>query len=138
MTASRNSDPTKKMATRSTTELVALAIALSGLSDSAAATVAISAPTMEKMTTTIEANTALTPLGKKPPWAVRLLKSMSLPGHRPRANSPPRARKTQMAATLMPANQNSNSPKEETENRLVAVISTISPSDSSHSGALNQ
>ena len=40
-----------------------------------------------------------------------------------------------IAKTLMPANQNSNSPKEETENRLVAVISSIRPRDSSHSGA---
>ena len=35
----------------------------------------------------------------------------------------------------MPANQNSNSPNEDTENRFVAVISTISPRESSHSGA---
>ena len=28
-----------------------------------------------------------------------------------------------IAATLMPANQNSNSPNDDTENRLVAVIS---------------
>src|SRR6476646_6532176 len=101
ITASRNSDPTKKMATRVTTEWVALAMARSGSSDSAAATVAISAPTMEKITTTMAAN-------------------------------------TQIAATLIPANQNSNSPKEVTENRFVAVIRSISPRDSSHSGALNQ
>ena len=35
----------------------------------------------------------------------------------------------------MPANQYSNSPYDPTENRLVAVISTISPSASIHSGA---
>ena len=46
--------------------------------------------------------------------------------------------KTMMAATLMPANQNSNSPNELTENRLVAVISTIRIRDSNHSGASNQ
>ena len=40
-----------------------------------------------------------------------------------------------MVATLIPANQNSNSPKDDTENKLVAVISTIRHSDSSHSGA---
>ncbi len=39
-----------------------------------------------------------------------------------------------IAATLMPANQNSNSPKDETENRLVAVISSIKNSDMVHSG----
>ena len=43
-----------------------------------------------------------------------------------------------MVATLIPANQNSNSPKDDTENRLVAVISTIRHSESSHSGAWNQ
>lgn len=43
-----------------------------------------------------------------------------------------------IVATLIPANQNSNSPNEETENRLVAVISTIRHSDSIHSGAWNQ
>ena len=43
-----------------------------------------------------------------------------------------------MAPTLMPANQNSNSPKELTEKRLVAVISSMRPSDRSHSGASNQ
>ena len=43
-----------------------------------------------------------------------------------------------IAATLMPANQYSNSPYEPTENRLVAVISTIRTSDSTHSGASNQ
>ena len=43
-----------------------------------------------------------------------------------------------IATTLMPANQYSNSPYEPTENRLVAVISTIRTSDSSHSGASSQ
>ena len=43
-----------------------------------------------------------------------------------------------MVATLIPANQNSNSPNEDTENKFVAVISTIRQSDSSHSGAWNQ
>ena len=43
-----------------------------------------------------------------------------------------------MVATLIPANQNSNSPKDDTENRFVAVISTIRHSESSQSGAWNQ
>ncbi len=43
--------------------------------------------------------------------------------------------KTMIAATLMPANQNSNSPNEDTENRFVAVISAIKISDITHSGA---
>ena len=43
-----------------------------------------------------------------------------------------------MVATLIPANQNSNSPKEDTENRLVAVISSIRHSADNHSGMGNQ
>ncbi len=39
-----------------------------------------------------------------------------------------------MAATLIPANQNSNSPNELTETRLVAVMSDINTSESSHNG----
>ena len=69
---------------RRMTELVALVTAFSGSGDSAAAIVAISAPTIEKMTTTIAAKIAPTPIGKKPPFAVRLLKSMSWPGQRPK------------------------------------------------------
>ncbi|AGC60927.1 hypothetical protein MULP_00888 [Mycobacterium liflandii 128FXT] len=40
-----------------------------------------------------------------------------------------------MPATLMPANQNSNSPKDDTENRFVAVIMIIRHNESSHNGA---
>src|SRR5689334_18510008 len=50
ITASRNSEPTKKSAIRVMTELAARATARSGSCDSAAAIVAISAPTIEKMT----------------------------------------------------------------------------------------
>src|SRR5450755_233987 len=66
MTTSRKIEPMKNTAIRTMTELVALAIARAGSLDSAAAMVAISAPTMEKITTTMEENTAPTPLGKKP------------------------------------------------------------------------
>ena len=96
--------------------------------------VAISAPTIEKITTTMAEKIAPGPSGRNPPWAVRLLKSRSLLGHRPSTNSPPSTRKTTIAATLMPANQNSNSPNDLTENRLVAVISSIRTSDSTHNG----
>lgn len=46
--------------------------------------------------------------------------------------------KTTMVATLIPANQNSNSPNEDTEIRLVAVISDMRMRESSQSGALTQ
>ena len=78
---------------------------------------------------------APTPFGKNPPCAVRLLKSKPLLGQMPSTNRVPSTRKTTIAETLMPANQNSNSPNEVTENRFVAVISTIRTRDSSHSGA---
>ena len=59
---------------------------------------------------------------------------MSLLGHRPSTNRPPSTRNTTIAATLIPANQNSNSPNDLTENRLVAVISSIRTNDSTQSG----
>src|SRR6476659_10179938 len=138
MMTSRIIDPTKKVATRRITDWVALAIAFSGSCDSAAATVAISAPTIENTTTTMLEKIAPTPCGKNPPWAVRLLTSKPCPGQRPTTKSVPSTRNATMANTLMPANQYSNSPYDRTDTRFVAVISTISPRDSSHSGASNQ
>lgn len=69
---------------RTMTERVALMMALAGSGDSAAAIVAISAPTMEKTTITMPEKIALHPLGKSDPPAVRLEKSMEWPGQRPR------------------------------------------------------
>ena len=80
---SRKIEPTKKSRMRETTALVALAIAFSGFLDSAAAIVTISAPTIEKITTTIPLKIATAPLGANPPCAVRLLKLGPLSGHRP-------------------------------------------------------
>src|SRR6478735_9645889 len=96
--------------------------------------VATSAPVIEKMTTSIAAKTAPGPAAKKPPCAVRLLKSKLLLGQRPVTNRTPITRNSTMAATLIPANQNSNSPNELTETRLVAVMSDINTSESSHNG----
>ena len=138
ITASRKMDPTKNTAILMMTELVALAIDFPGSGDSAAAMVATSAPTIEKITTTIAEKIAPTPSGKKPPCEVRLLKSRLRFGHAPSTNRVPSPRKTTIAATLMPANQNSNSPNDDTENRLVSVIRLIRISDMSQSGASNQ
>src|SRR6187200_2917573 len=104
------------------TEFAALATARSGSCDSAAAMVATSAPVIEKMTVTIAAVMAHPPLGRNPPCAVRLEKSIDFPGHQPSTYAAPTARKTTMALTLMPANQNSNSPNEDTESRLEIVM----------------
>src|SRR6478735_9333319 len=125
MTQSRKIEPTKKIAMRVITELAALETARSGSLDSAAAIVAISAPTIEKMTVTTPAVIASLPLGKNPPCAVRLLKSRSAFGQIPSTNSPPQTRKTMIAPTLIPANQNSNSPNDETEMRLVPVMRSM-------------
>ncbi len=134
MTASRNVEPTKNTAIRVITELAAFDTARSGSDDSAAAIVAISAPTMEKITVTTPTVTAMAPIGKNPPWLHRLEKSIALSGHKPNTKSPPRAMNATIAATLMPANQNSNSPNDDTENRFVAVIRIIRISEQNHSG----
>ena len=110
MQTSRIIDPTKNVATRRMTDWVALAIARFGSEDSAAATVAISAPTIEKTTTTMLEKIAPNPWGRNPPWLVMLLTSNDWPGHRPTTKSVPSVRKATMANTLMPANQYSNSP----------------------------
>ncbi|PQM45749.1 hypothetical protein C1Y40_04083 [Mycobacterium talmoniae] len=71
ITTSKNTDPTKKIAMRATTVLVARCTARGGSAVSAAAIVATSAPTMEKIATTMAAATAPMPCGKNPPWPVR-------------------------------------------------------------------
>src|SRR6476660_7368440 len=138
MVTSRNIEPTKKIAIRMITELAAFATALSGSEDSAAAIVAISAPTIEKITVTTPTVIAATPNGKNPPWLHRLEKSIDLCGHKPRTKSEPSAMNTMIAATLIPANQNSNSPNDETENRLVAVIKISSTNADNHNGMWTQ
>ncbi|CNU26750.1 Uncharacterised protein [Salmonella enterica subsp. enterica] len=55
------------MEIRQITELVARTICLSGVSDSAAAIVTISAPIKENMVINMALNTAPKPLGIKPP-----------------------------------------------------------------------
>src|SRR3954454_15212736 len=120
---------------RAITELAAFATALSGSLDSAAAMVATSAPVMEKITVTMATVIPLNPKGRNPPWAVRLEKSIDFCGHRPSTYALPITRNAMIAATLMPANQNSNSPNDDTEKRLVNVIADNRISETSHSGA---
>src|ERR1700754_4311074 len=119
---------------RMITELAALATAFSGSDDSAAAIVAISGPTIEKITVTMPTVMTLAPIGRKPPGSVKLEKSMDLPGHRPSTKHAPIAMNARIAATLMPANQNSNSPYDLTENRFVAVIKTMKINAHNHNG----
>ena len=81
----------------------------SGSSDSAAAIVAISAPTNAKITITTPVSTLPMPSGAKPPSPVRCEKPTSLPVS-PSANASASTMNAMIAATLIDANQNSNSP----------------------------
>ena len=70
----RKMESTKKIRMRKETEMVIFAIVLEPSSDSAAASVAISAPQSEKIVVATPANIAATPAGAKPPCAVRFAK----------------------------------------------------------------
>src|SRR5258708_40276544 len=61
------------------------------------------------------------PLGANPPCAVRLPMLGWTPGHKPDTYTPAAPKNKTIAATLMEANQNSNSPKDRTETKFVAV-----------------
>ncbi len=71
------------------TEFAAFATARCGSDDSAAAMVAISGPTIEKITVTMPTVTAPKPKGMNPPWAVRFEKSGDLFGHKPERSTHP-------------------------------------------------
>lgn len=93
--------------------LVALVTARCGSSDSPAASVGISLPMNEKTTSSTPVRTAPAPCGRKPPCSVRFpspARSLSTPGSTPKTASPPTTMNAAMATTLIPANQNSNSP----------------------------
>ena len=89
---------------------MARATARSGSSDSAAAMVTISAPTKAKITITTPERIVTPPSGAKPPWAVRLLRPGESPAPTPSRKPAAIAMKAMIAATLIDANQNSNSP----------------------------
>src|SRR3984893_1143545 len=72
------------------------------------------------------------PFGAKPPCAVRLATPGETPGHRPRTKDTATAKNATIAATLIEANQNSNSPNDLTETRFVRV------SKSSNAKLMNQ
>ena len=72
------------------------------------------------------------PLGMNPPWLVRLARPPPAPGHRPRMKARPTHRNTTIAATLMEANQYSDSPQERTDSRFSRLNDTISPRVSIH------
>src|SRR5258707_8513961 len=77
-----------------------------------------------------------TPLGANPPCAVRLPMLGATPGQRPDTYTPANPKNTIMAATLMEANQNSNSPKDLTEPKFVAVRDNSTVRLISHAGTV--
>src|SRR5208282_3376376 len=123
---------------RHTTVEVMRATARAGSADSAAAIVTISAPIIEKNTVTPAASTASGPFGTNPPCAVRLPKVGVFGPMNPHAYEAASAMNTMIAATLIEANQNSNSPYERADIRLTLVMIAIRPMPSAHSGTGSQ
>jgi hypothetical protein len=72
--------------------------------------VTISAPTKAKITTTMPLSSERAPSGAKPPSAVKFDRPGESPPPSPRSQPTPIAMKAMIAATLIEANQNSNSP----------------------------
>lgn len=91
----------------------------------------------EKTTISTPVRIAPGPSGKNPPLSVRCAKpapGLSEPGSTPKTASSPTTTKAPIATTLIPANQNSNSPYEPTETRFVAVSTTMTISAHAHCG----
>src|ERR1700755_2298583 len=112
---------------RQMTVLLILATAFAGCEDSAAAMVVISAPVMAKNTLGTAAMTAIQPFGVKPPCSVRL-PSVEWGEVMPNTNNAASSMNTRIAATLIEANQNSNSAYERADMRLTAVMAAMSVS----------
>ena len=113
--------------------------AFSGSFDSAAATVVISGPTIEKNTVVTAAITGVQPLGAKPPpWAVRFDQVGPCGEVKPNAYAAATAMNATIAATLIDENQNSNSPYERAESRFTAVMMAMSASPICQTGRSNQ
>src|SRR5271166_1202400 len=109
------------------TWVLILATARPGWADSAAAIIVISAPVIAKNTIGTVARTAIQPCAAKPPCAVRLSKVGPFGAIHPKAYEAAIVMNTKMAATLIEANQNSNSAYERADMRFTAVITAISP-----------
>src|SRR5262245_49332467 len=119
---------------RTVNVLVSREITPVGSSDSAAATVTISAPQSEKTTVVAPASTATQPNGAKPPRLSRFENAAPSALVRPNTCVPAIAMNATMAPTLIEANQNSNSPYERDDIRFTAVSSSINASTICHTG----
>lgn len=115
------------------TLLTALRTACTGFGDSLAASVTISLPMKEKTTSSMPERIAPGPCGRNPPCPVRFsVPTGEPPGGSPNIASAPITMKTTIATTLIPANQNSNSPNEPTETRFVPVSTIITSNAQAH------
>ena len=126
------------MPMRQMIERIAAWTATSGSSDSAAAMVTSSMPPKAKATASIAVATPPQPFGMKPTSAMLLIPTKLVPGSSPNHSATPRMRKATMTATLISANQNSNSPKFFTAAKLIAVKATMAISAGIHGEMANQ
>ena len=120
---------------RQITAETARAIDEPGSSDSAAAMVMISMPPNANATASRPAATPDIPLGAN---GEKFDRPTALwPGSQPRMSRTPMTRKTTMTATLMNANQYSNSPKPRTAARLTTEKNTTHTRPGIHPGTSN-
>src|SRR5271166_3758208 len=86
------------------------------------------------MTNTITIHTAESPLGRKPPWAVRLDKPTAGPGTQPTIKARPNMTNSTMATTLIIENQYSKAPKLPTLRALTHSNAAEKPTIQTHFG----
>ena len=111
----------------------AVATLCAGSSDSAAAMVTSSIPPKAKATASKPAAKPGTPLGAK--FSTKLLVWVSAG---PKMSHAPSTKKATMTATLMMANQNSNSPNPRTAPKLTTAKNTTATSAGIHGSTPNQ
>ena len=109
-----------------------------GSSDSAAATVTSSMPPNANATAKSAVATPDQPLGMKPTSLTLLNPTNPLAGSRPSHSATPMIKNATMTATLIRANQNSNSPKFFTAEKLTTVNATMATSAGIHGEIPNQ
>ena len=96
--------------------------------------VAISAPPTAKMTVGTAAKMDIAPNGINPRLPSRFVTALPV-WPNPSRYAAPIAMNTMMAATLIDANQNSNSPYDFTDSRLISVITDSSTRPMTQTGA---
>ena len=123
---------------RTMTDFTAAAMERFGSSDSAAAMVTISMPPNANATASRPAAMPETPLGRKPDSAMFCVPTNVVPGSRPKNSSTPITMNPMITATLMNANQNSNSPNPRTLTRLTTAKNATQMRPGIHPGMPHQ